>query len=137
MPIALLFIALLAQGEGQELYNRTCTACHGYDGAPGERAPGLAASGRRYLRTSEQDLFDAIEKGIPGTMMPASGLSEADARRVAAYIRSLRGTAADAPAKGDAARGEQIFWGKGGCNGCHMLQGKGGLSGPDLSNLGG
>ena len=34
---------------------------------------------RRYLRTSEQDLFDAIKNGIAGTLMPASPLP--DARR--------------------------------------------------------
>lgn len=126
-----------AVAEGQELYNRTCTGCHGYDGTPGEQGPGLAASGRRYLRVSDQEIFDAIRKGIPGTMMPGTGLAEADAWKVAAYIRSLRGTAIDAPAQGDVAHGEQIFWGKGACGDCHMLRGRGGLLGPDLSNLAG
>ena len=69
--------------------------------------------------------------------MPASGLGETDAWKVAAYIHSLRGTAIDAPSEGDAAHGEQIFWGKGNCGQCHMIQGRGGLLGPDLSNLAG
>jgi putative heme-binding domain-containing protein len=123
--------------EGREIYNRVCTACHGYEGTPGEMAPGLGASGRRYLRTSDQELFDAIKNGIPGTMMPGNRLSDEEAWKTAAYIRSLRGTAIDAPAKGDTARGEQVYWGKGGCSQCHMLRGKGGLLGPDLSNLAG
>jgi putative heme-binding domain-containing protein len=123
--------------EGREIYNNVCTACHGYDGAAGERAPGLGLSGRRYLRTSDQDLFEAIAKGIPGTAMPPSGLPEASSWKLAAYIRSLRGAAIDAPAPGNAAHGERIYWGKGGCSECHMLRGKGGLSGPDLSNLAG
>jgi|HubBroStandDraft_6_1064221.scaffolds.fasta_scaffold522508_2 cytochrome c oxidase cbb3-type subunit 3 len=126
-----------AVADGRELYNRTCTGCHGYDGTVGERGPALGASGRRYLKTSDQDLFDAIRKGIPGTPMPATGLAETDAWKVAAYIRSLRGTAIDAPAPGDVAHGEQIFWGKGACSECHMLRGRGGLLGPDLSNLAG
>jgi cytochrome c oxidase cbb3-type subunit 3 len=126
-----------AVAEGQEIYNHACTGCHGYDGTAGERGPALGASGREYLRTSDQELFDAIRKGIPGTMMPANGLAETDAWKVAAYIRSLRGTAIDAPAKGDVAHGEQIFWGKGHCGDCHMLRGRGGLLGPDLSNLAG
>jgi cytochrome c oxidase cbb3-type subunit III len=126
-----------AIAEGRELYNRTCTVCHGYDGTPGERGPALSASGRRYLKTSDQDIFDAIRKGIPGTLMPATGLAETDAWKVAAYIRSLRGTAIDAPAPGDVPHGEQIFWGKGACGNCHMLRGRGGLLGPDLSNLAG
>lgn len=126
-----------AVAEGQEIYNHICTACHGYDGTAGEQAPGLGASGRRYLRTSDQELFDAIRKGIAGTTMPGTGLSEMDSWKVAAYIRSLRGTAIDAPAKGDVAHGEQVYWGNGRCNDCHMLGGKGGLLGPDLSNLAG
>jgi cytochrome c oxidase cbb3-type subunit III len=126
-----------AVAEGQELYNRTCTVCHGYDGTPGEQGPALGASGRRYLRTSDQEIFDAIRKGIPGTLMPGTGLAEADAWKVAAYIRSLRGTAIDAPVQGDIAHGEQIFWGKGACGDCHMVRGRGGLLGPDLSNLAG
>ena len=56
---------------------------------------------------------------------------------MAAYIRGLRGTAIDAPAAGDAALGEQIFWGKGECGNCHVVKGKGGLVGPDLTNLAG
>jgi putative heme-binding domain-containing protein len=67
--------------------------------------------------------------------MPPTGLNETDAWKVAAYIRGLRGTAIDTPAKGDVAHGEQIFWGKGQCGGCHMVRGKGGLAAPDLSNL--
>ena len=126
-----------AVAEGQELYNRTCTGCHGYDGTPGEQGPALGAAGRRYLRTSDQEIFDAIRKGIPGTLMPGTGLSEADAWKVAAYIRSLRGTAIDAPAPGNTAHGEQIFWAKGACADCHMIRGRGGLLGPDLSNLAG
>jgi putative heme-binding domain-containing protein len=124
-----------AVAEGQAIYNRACTACHGHEGAGADRAPALAASARRYLRTTDRDLFEAIEKGIPGTMMPASGLSEPEAWKVATYIRSLRGTAIDSPAAGDSGHGEQIFWGKGHCGDCHMLSGKGAPIGPDLSNL--
>jgi cytochrome c oxidase cbb3-type subunit 3 len=124
-----------AIAEGRDTFNRSCTSCHGYDGASGDRAPALAATGRRYLRTSDRELFDAIEKGIPNSLMPPSGLSETVAWKITAYISSLRATAIDAPAKGDVAHGEQVFWGKGECSGCHMLHGKGGLAGPDLSNL--
>jgi putative heme-binding domain-containing protein len=124
-----------AIAEGQNVYNRACTGCHGKDGAVGDRAPALAVPARRYLRITDAELFTAIEKGITGTLMPPSGLSEPDAWKVTAFIRALRGTAIDVPAKGNVARGEQIFLGKGGCIGCHMLKGKGGLIGPDLSEI--
>ncbi len=120
--------------QGREIYNRSCTMCHGQDGMAGDRGPALAER-RGYLRTSERDLFDAIKQGIAGTLMPASPLPDADVSKVVAYIRSLRATAIDAPIEGDVARGGQIFEGKGRCRECHTLNGRGGLLGPDLSNI--
>src|SRR4051812_9056062 len=59
--------------SGRLLYNSSCTMCHGLEGTAGDRGPALAAS-RRYLRRTDDDLFAAIKKGIPGTLMPATGL---------------------------------------------------------------
>src|SRR5215469_1245956 len=50
-----------AAAEGRDIFNRICTECHGHDGAGGDRAPALAANARRYLRTTDNELFDAIE----------------------------------------------------------------------------
>lgn len=125
-----------AVAEGREVYNHVCTACHGYDGQSGEMAPALGASGHRYLRTTDQEIFDAIRSGIPGTAMPKTGLDEPTAWKVAAYIRSLRGTAIDAPAPGNAAHGEEIY-NREHCSTCHMIRGKGGLVGPDLTDIAG
>src|SRR5262249_45195305 len=57
-----------AIAEGHVIYNRSCTMCHGHDGAAGDRAPALAAT-RRYMRNSDRELFDAVRNGIPGTQM--------------------------------------------------------------------
>lgn len=124
-----------AVAEGRRIYNQSCTVCHGLDGAAGDRGPALAGT-RRYLRSSDQDLFDSIRNGIPATEMPPSGLPEADIWKVVAYIRSLRATAFDAFVEGNVARGETVFWGKGRCGECHMIGGRGGLLGPNLSNIG-
>jgi cytochrome c oxidase cbb3-type subunit III len=125
--------------EGREIYNRSCTTCHGPDGAGGEMGPALGAPARRYAQSTDAQIFDAIRNGVPTTPMPRFGdrLPDNDIWKVAAYIRGLRGTAIDAPAAGDAALGEQIFWGKGACGNCHVVKGKGGLVGPDLTNLAG
>jgi cytochrome c oxidase cbb3-type subunit 3 len=123
-----------AIAQGREIYNHTCTVCHGLDGAPGGRAPGLGA-GRSYVLRTDEAIFGAIEKGIPSTEMPPAGLQPMDIWKVVAYIRSLRATASEAFVPGDVAHGEQIFWNKGQCGSCHMIRGRGGIAGPDLSNL--
>jgi cytochrome c oxidase cbb3-type subunit III len=125
--------------EGRTIYNQTCTTCHGPDGAAGEMGPALGMPARRYAQGTDAQIFDAIKNGISGTQMPPFGsqLQDNDIWKVAAYIRGLRGTASDVPSPGDVARGEQIFWGKGECGNCHVIKAKGGLIGPDLTNLGG
>lgn len=120
--------------EGKEIFNHTCTVCHGLDGAPGGRGPALGA-GRSYNIRTDEAIFGVIQKGIAGTEMPPSGLQPQDIWKVVAYIRCLRATASDAFVPGDPSRGEQIFWHKGQCGTCHMIRGHGGIAGPDLSNI--
>jgi putative heme-binding domain-containing protein len=127
-----------AINEGRDLYNQTCTACHGPDGAAGEMAPALGAPARRYAQGTDAQIFDAIKHGIPGTQMPPlPNLADNDIWKITTYIHGLRGTAIDAPAAGDVAHGEQVFWGKGECGNCHVVKAKGGLIGPDLTNIAG
>src|SRR2546425_13157658 len=49
---------------GRLLYNSSCTVCHGLEGTVGDRGPALAAT-RRYVRTSDDDLFSAIKTESP------------------------------------------------------------------------
>jgi len=121
---------------GRQLYNTSCTMCHGPDGAEGDRGPGLAGA-RRYFRLSENAIFDAIKNGIPGSAMPAAGLPDDDIWRIVAFIRNLRATASDILVEGNVENGRNIFEGKGGCAQCHMIRGHGGFLGPDLSSVGG
>jgi putative heme-binding domain-containing protein len=125
-----------AIAEGRELYNRTCTVCHGLNGGPAERAPALGG-GRSYVIRTDAGIFEAVKNGIRGSAMPASGLPDMEIWKIVAYIRSLRATASEAFVPGDVVRGERIFWEKSTCGTCHMIRGRGGISGPDLSNLGG
>jgi cytochrome c oxidase cbb3-type subunit 3 len=125
--------------QGEALYSQACTVCHGKDGSAGEMAPAVAAPSRRYNRVSDDQIFDAIKNGIPLTQMPplSAQFSDDQIWQVVAYIHGLRGTAIDTPAQGNVANGEQIFWGKGQCGTCHMVKGKGGTLGPELSNIAG
>ena len=128
-----------AIAAGERLYNETCTSCHGKDGTGGELGPPVASQNRRYLRRTDKEVFDIIKEGNPGTQMPpyAGQFTDDQIWQVTAYIRGLRGTAVDTPSTGNVANGEAIFWAKGNCGTCHMVKGKGGILGPDLSNLGG
>ena len=123
--------------EGRGLFNSTCTACHGPNGAAGEFGPGLAIPGRSYARNTDSQIFDAVAHGIPGTPMPAQQgkLTDDQIWKITAYVKGLRGTAIDAPSPGNVANGEAIFWGKGQCGSCHMVGGRGSIVGPDLSQL--
>lgn len=126
-----------AVDDGRDLYNTTCTTCHGVNGGAGEFAPGLAISGRSYANRTDDQVFLVIKNGIPGTAMPphAGRLPDDQIWKIAAYIRGLRGTAIDAPHPGDVAAGEQVFWGKGACGACHVVSGRGAITGPDLTTI--
>ena len=119
-----------------EIYNKSCTVCHGFDGGAGEMGPALGLEGRRFSTQSASEIFGAIKTGIPATgMPPTTDVSDDDIWKVTAYIQALRGTAIDAPTTGNVAAGEEIFWGKGECGKCHMVRGKGGIIGPELTAL--
>ena len=120
---------------GRLLYNRTCTGCHGPDGREGDRAPALDAN-RRYFRVSEAAIFDVVKNGIPGTVMPSSGLSDNDSWKIVAFIRNVRATASDLVVPGNVQNGMTVFSTAGGCSRCHMIRGQGGVLGPDLSSIG-
>lgn len=122
--------------EGRVIYNKACTGCHGLDGGVGEMGPALGLEGRRFALRNASEIFGSIKNGIPTTgMPPAPGLSDEQIWKVTAYIQALRGTAIDAPTLGNVAAGEAIFWSKGECGKCHMVGGKGGVVGPELSAI--
>jgi cytochrome c oxidase cbb3-type subunit III len=119
---------------GQKLFLASCSGCHGTH-AEGGRGPNLA-DGRIVRRTDDEHLFDAIHNGVPGANMPAFNLPDQQIWQFLAYIHSLSSPAAESHVPGDPASGEVTFFGKGACSSCHMLLGRGGMLGPDLSNIG-
>jgi PQQ-dependent dehydrogenase (methanol/ethanol family) len=68
--------------------------------------------------------------------MPAFDLPTDELDALAALVHSLNAPAAEGPLPGDAKAGERFFFGKGQCTSCHMVQGRGSATGPDLSNAG-
>jgi cytochrome c oxidase cbb3-type subunit III len=128
-----------AIAQGEQLYNQNCTSCHGPNGGAGELGPEIIHNLSMPLRgeLNDNQILDVIRNGAPDTVMPAwnGKLADDDILKIGAFLHSLRGTAIDNPLPGNVGHGEEIFWGKGQCGTCHMLGGKGGLKGPDLTNV--
>ncbi len=122
-----------AIAEGRAIFRFTCSACHGVDARGGLRAPNLT-SGVWTHGGSDQSVFNTIQHGVPGTLMPANDLTDTETWQVIAWLRSLE--AKNEAVAGDAQHGRAIFFGDGNCSSCHMVFGKGGRLGPDLSRVG-
>jgi cytochrome c oxidase cbb3-type subunit 3 len=128
----------VAAGESQ--FRANCAFCHGLGARGGGRGPDLTRAQKRHGKT-DGDLFRTINDGIPGTAMPQNGttsqgvgMTAEEIWQVIAYIRSVE-KKSDAPSLGNAAHGDKLFHGAAGCFTCHMVKGKGGRLGPELTNV--
>jgi putative heme-binding domain-containing protein len=126
---------------GESQFRANCAFCHGLAGRGGGRGPDLSRAQKRH-GNADADLFRTINEGVPGTAMPPNGatqqgvgMTEEEIWQVISYIRSVQVKAPAQPA-GNAAHGRELFYGSAACSACHMIQGKGGRLGPDLSTTG-
>ncbi len=136
------FVAILAaQGHpdpiaaGRHRFQVRCSGCHGSDGTGGERAPAIGKGDRSRLQ-SDRGVRDLIRNGLPESGMPAFALPESELDVLVAFVRSRVVPASETHISGDAKAGVEFFFGPGRCSNCHMLGGRGGLSGPDLTGAG-
>jgi putative heme-binding domain-containing protein len=120
--------------DGGRAFRNTCANCHGPDG---DQIAGIDLGRGQFRRPlTDQELVGIIRNGIPNTPMPATNVSELQAGKIVAYLRSLAAARRSASSAGDAARGKTIFDGKGACATCHRVNGVGSRLGPDLSRVG-
>jgi alcohol dehydrogenase (cytochrome c) len=122
-----------AIAEGRTLFRSECSYCHGLDAHGGSRGPDLA-SGQSVHGDSDAALFATISKGVSGTEMPANDLRADEIWAIVSYIRSL--AVRPVPPRGNARAGGTLFFGDATCSQCHMVNGRGGRLGPDLSRIG-
>ena len=120
--------------RGARIFATTCASCHGLRGAGGDKGPALANNRALRARTAAE-IRSIIQRGTPAGM-PAFPLQPAELDAITTYLRSLNTSAFELQPAGDTAAGEQFFFGKGQCATCHMVRGRGGLAGPELSNIG-
>ncbi len=126
-----------AIAAGQKLFMGSCGGCHGADGGGGARGPNLV---RRSMwhPLGDDAIFQVIRKGVPGTDMPPTKMTDDQTWNLVAFIHALTGPASTNAVPGDPDRGKAIYWGaQAGCSQCHAIRGQGGRMGPDLSNIGG
>ena len=119
--------------DGGTKFRSRCAGCHGPDarGYIGPDITGLWASG-----ATDERIFGIVRRGVPGTdMTPADPLRVPDREiwQILAYLGTLT-AAPSTPPSGDAQDGERIF--RANCSSCHMVNGRGGQLGPDLSRVG-
>ncbi|MGC1414266.1 MAG: c-type cytochrome [Candidatus Acidiferrum sp.] len=126
---------------GASQFRANCAFCHGLGARGGGRGPDLTRVQKRH-GSSDADLFRTINEGVPGTAMPPNGatqqgvgMTDAEIWQVITYIRSVE-VKAPAQPPGDAAHGKTLFFGAAACSTCHMIDGKGGRLGPDLTTTG-
>ncbi|HEY2402058.1 MAG TPA: PQQ-dependent dehydrogenase, methanol/ethanol family [Steroidobacteraceae bacterium] len=128
-----------AAAAGKHVFDSTCTPCHGGAGMGTERAPALD-SGRFKHGGDDFEIFQTIQKGVPGTQMPSFSSFSADQLwQLVTYVKSLSQSESGAgaiPANANAGRGEQLFFGTGQCTDCHEINGRGSLLAADLSEIG-
>jgi putative heme-binding domain-containing protein len=119
---------------GQQIFDAQCAWCHGAGGTGGT-GPDLRRSTLRHA-TTDATLVQIVRNGIPSTEMPSFAIALTDnmAWQTAAYVRSL-GRTRTAAVAGDASRGARLYE-SAGCASCHVVNGRGGVLGPELTSVG-
>jgi putative heme-binding domain-containing protein len=116
---------------GKALFEGTCANCHGIDGS-GANGPNIRDAGTRL---GPEALYQTLHTGVLGSGMPSfASLGEEKLWELVDYVSSF-GQPAGAAASGDPQKGKAIYDANG-CSSCHMIDGQGGSSGPDLSKVG-
>ena len=130
-----------AAKAGEYEFRINCALCHGLGAHGGGRGLDLTRAQKKHVH-SDAEMFEVISNGIPGTVMPANGtngqgvgMTDEEIWQIIAYIRSVEVKATQA--SGNAARGKELFYGDANCSLCHMVEGKGGRLGPELTAVGG
>jgi cytochrome c oxidase cbb3-type subunit III len=131
-----------AAKAGEYEFRINCALCHGLGAHGGGRGPDLTRAVKKHTH-NDAEMFQVISNGIPGTAMPANGtngqgvgMTDTEIWQIITYIRSQE-VKAPAKAAGNVAHGKELFYGDANCSLCHMINGKGGRLGPELTGVGG
>jgi mono/diheme cytochrome c family protein len=96
VALALFLILPNLSWAQADIYKAKCAGCHGADGkgtAAGQKMGAPAFSSDKVQKASDAELADFIENGGPqkkaSHAFAGKGVSQADAEKLAAYVKSL------------------------------------------------
>lgn len=142
--IAVITCARIAQAQtapspddvkaGGVMFGQMCVTCHGFGGGGGAGPP--LTRPKLVNAPDEAALRSVIGEGtLADRGMPRiRRFTPDEMRQIVAYVQSL-GRVAPERVKGNAASGAKVYAAQG-CGGCHMVNGQGGVFGPELSDIG-
>ena len=89
-----------AAKAGEYEFRINCALCHGLGAHGGGRGPDLTRARKKHVH-SDEDMFQVISNGIPGTVMPANGtngqgvgMTDEEIWQIVTYIRKPGGKGA-------------------------------------------
>jgi mono/diheme cytochrome c family protein len=93
LAISLAGVMSFAQSSGEATYKAKCATCHGAAGTPSAgmaKAMGIkAASDPDVKKLTAAEVQDVVKNG-KGKMKPVAGLTDAQAKDVAEYFKTLK-----------------------------------------------
>jgi putative heme-binding domain-containing protein len=117
---------------GSRVYSAQCQFCHGRDG---DQISGIDLRRGVFRQTLDDAGLARVIRSGTTAGMPPFNLSDADLTGIIAFMRAaFDGTASILV--GDAARGKELFDGKGTCASCHRIGATGPLTAPPLNDIG-
>jgi cytochrome c oxidase cbb3-type subunit 3 len=145
-PFLLAGTPLMGRGQavdhGAQQFQANCAGCHGADGKGGDKGPSIATL-PGVVALSEVELVKIVRDGTPAGMPSFEGLGDGTITAVVGYLRTLQGKSAVSQSDevtGDGVAGRVVYFGKGQCSNCHMVNmagvGQGGFIASDLTSYG-
>jgi putative heme-binding domain-containing protein len=123
-----------AARAGGVIFRAQCATCHGADarGISSIDAPDLTLMFTRE-ETTDGSVFDTIQQGIPGSIMPPHGFPDAEIWMLVSYLKSVAVGGSQDDFEGDSDLGRNLFAAN--CSRCHRASGGGGSLGPALGSI--